>query len=325
MENSAKYFENRSCDYYPCHKGMEELNCLFCYCPFYGWEECPGKNEYVTKKDGRRIKVCTDCTFPHVPGNWEKVVGILKMGQQAYYKEKHPLPCKFYGIGVGPGEASLITKKASQILKLVDVLVLPGKKENCRAYDIAVEAMPEIAGKECVFLPFPMSMKEPELTAFHRAVAEQVTEFLKEGKSVGFLSIGDVTIYSTYAYVEQLVAEAGWETEYVNGIPSFLASAARLGVPLTLGSEEMHIIPGSADVETALMLPGTLVFMKSGKKLLELKTKLIELSKVKDMEVMAVSNCGMQNELVTIGAEKITEENGYLTVVIVRKKTCYQP
>ena len=33
MKNSFYYFENRDCQYYPCHKGMAEMNCLFCYCP----------------------------------------------------------------------------------------------------------------------------------------------------------------------------------------------------------------------------------------------------------------------------------------------------
>ncbi|MFW5671451.1 MAG: cysteine-rich small domain-containing protein, partial [Acetivibrio ethanolgignens] len=35
MENSYRFFENRECKYFPCHKGLKELNCLFCYCPLY--------------------------------------------------------------------------------------------------------------------------------------------------------------------------------------------------------------------------------------------------------------------------------------------------
>ena len=35
MKNSFYYFENRDCQYYPCHKEMAEMNCLFCYCPLY--------------------------------------------------------------------------------------------------------------------------------------------------------------------------------------------------------------------------------------------------------------------------------------------------
>ena len=29
------WFQNRDCEYFPCHKDVkeEEFNCLFCYCP----------------------------------------------------------------------------------------------------------------------------------------------------------------------------------------------------------------------------------------------------------------------------------------------------
>jgi len=77
MENSYKYFENRDCRYYPCHKGIDEINCLFCYCPLYTMKDCPGNPKYK-EKDGKMIKICTDCTFPHRIENYEKINEILK-------------------------------------------------------------------------------------------------------------------------------------------------------------------------------------------------------------------------------------------------------
>jgi len=71
-ENSSRYFENRACKYYPCHQGAEHINCLFCYCPLYTLEHCPG-DPVIREKDGRRIKSCINCTFPHQPENYEKV------------------------------------------------------------------------------------------------------------------------------------------------------------------------------------------------------------------------------------------------------------
>ena len=77
MENSYCFFENRACDYFPCHAGLYEFNCLFCYCPLYLKENCPGNPAYI-EREGRRIKDCTNCTFPHRPENYEKVTAILK-------------------------------------------------------------------------------------------------------------------------------------------------------------------------------------------------------------------------------------------------------
>ena len=77
MEQSYRFFENKECKYFPCHKGLEEFNCLFCYCPMYPIKDCPGKPQFVEKK-GKNIKVCTNCTFPHQPENYDRIVKILK-------------------------------------------------------------------------------------------------------------------------------------------------------------------------------------------------------------------------------------------------------
>lgn len=77
MENSYRYFENKACKYYPCHKGLTNLNCMFCYCPFYTRAHCPGSPVYK-EKDGRTVKVCTDCTFPHAPENYDRMMQLLR-------------------------------------------------------------------------------------------------------------------------------------------------------------------------------------------------------------------------------------------------------
>lgn len=61
MEN-YKYFVNKNCEYYPCHRGVdpEEWSCLFCYCPWF-WH-CGSKG-----KDGI---LCPDCIMPHDRNRW---------------------------------------------------------------------------------------------------------------------------------------------------------------------------------------------------------------------------------------------------------------
>ena len=79
MQNSAKFFANTSCSYFPCHEGLDkgEFNCLFCYCPLYFLPRCPGAPEYI-ERDGKKIKKCTNCVWPHLPENYGKLVKILK-------------------------------------------------------------------------------------------------------------------------------------------------------------------------------------------------------------------------------------------------------
>ena len=80
MENSYRFFENKGCEYYPCHKGEETLNCLFCYCPLYAKEHCPGKPVYVVS-GGCKIKDCSDCAFPHKQENYDLIMKCLQEKQ----------------------------------------------------------------------------------------------------------------------------------------------------------------------------------------------------------------------------------------------------
>lgn len=72
-EEGYKFFQNRKCEFFPCHTGVaeEEFSCLFCFCPLYALGSgCGGK---CTFNDAGN-KVCSDCGFPHVRENYEKIV-----------------------------------------------------------------------------------------------------------------------------------------------------------------------------------------------------------------------------------------------------------
>ena len=77
MENSYRFFENRECQYFPCHKGVEDFNCLFCYCPLYALgDKCGGHFRYT---EGG-IKDCSGCLRPHKRENYasiQKQMGLV--------------------------------------------------------------------------------------------------------------------------------------------------------------------------------------------------------------------------------------------------------
>ena len=49
---------------------------MFCYCPFYEHEKCPGNAGYI-ETEGKKIKDCTACTFPHEAKNYEMIIELL--------------------------------------------------------------------------------------------------------------------------------------------------------------------------------------------------------------------------------------------------------
>ena len=105
----------------------------------------------------------------------------------------------------------------------------------------------------------------------------------------------------------------------VNGVPSFCAAAGALGISLADNKEEIHVIPGSYEIGKTAEFSGTRIYMKSGKKLGELKQMLQKQQKDSRLEVYSVENCGMMNEKITIEVEKLDDTSGYLTIVIVKE------
>lgn len=222
-----------------------------------------------------------------------------------------------YGIGVGPGDPELMTLKAVRLCREADVIAIPAeKKEGCVAYEIAAGAVPELEEKEILPIPMPMTKDPAVLKKNHDDGAEKLMAVLDQGKTVVFLTLGDVTVYSTYLYVHKRVTAAGYEAQLVSGIPSFCAAAARLGIGLTETSDQLHVIPATYGVEETLSLPGTKIFMKAGKKLGQVKKALVE----GGFEAYMVENCGMETERVFRSAEEIDETAGYYSLLIVKEE-----
>ena len=224
---------------------------------------------------------------------------------------------KVFCVGVGPGDPELLTLKAVRLIRENDVIAVPGRTaEGSVAYRIASAAVPEISGKELIPLFMPMTEDRVVLDEAHRTCAEKLKSYLAAGKDVVYLTLGDPTVYCTFAYLQPLIEKEGFAVEYVSGVPSFCAAAARLGVPLAEGDEPLHVIPSPRE-EIGPGLSGTCVLMKSGSHMAEAKKSLGRSGR----DVLAVENCTMENERIFRGAEEIPDGSGYFTVVIAKEKS----
>ena len=251
-----------------------------------------------------------------------------------------------FGVGVGPGDPELMTIKAVRLIRENDIIALPGAKaEETVAYKIAEQAVPELAEKFLLPVPMSMTRDREEQARNHEAAAERIEKYLKQGKNVVFLTLGDPTIYSTYLYVQKRVQQKGYETKLVSGIPSFCAAAARAGVSLCEWQEQLHIVPAvhlkeksseeektseaertseaekTSEAERTFLaqgffeLPGNYVLMKAGSRMQEIKDAIAQSGR----EVIMVENCGMPEEHVYYGVEKLPEQAGYYSLMIVKE------
>lgn len=222
-----------------------------------------------------------------------------------------------YGIGVGPGDPELLTLKAVRLIRACEVIVVPGEDyRESIAYKIAVQAVPELEEKEVFGVAMPMTRDREVLKRSHEMAADRVASCLDAGKNVAFLNLGDVTVYASYLYIHRLVDGRGYRTELLNGIPSFCAAAARLGIGLAENADRLHILSQPEQIEEGLMLPGTKIIMKMGKNIGRVKALIREAG----MEACMVENCGMDNEKIYTSVDEIDERAGYYSLLIVKDR-----
>lgn len=221
-----------------------------------------------------------------------------------------------YGVGVGPGDPELMTLKAVRLIRETDVIALPGPDaRETVAYQIAVQAVPELKEKTLVPVVMPMTHDQEEMNRNHDQAADILEEYLKQGKDVVFLTLGDPTIYSTYLYVQKRIAARGYDTRLVSGITSFCAAAARTNTPLVEWNEQLHVVPAVHRLDSRLEQSGSYVLMKSGKKMNQVK----EILKKSGRDVVMVENCGMENEKIYRGVDEIPDDAGYYSLIIAKE------
>ncbi|MFI9723488.1 precorrin-2 C(20)-methyltransferase [Streptomyces sp. NPDC052396] len=181
---------------------------------------------------------------------------------------------RLYGVGLGPGDPSLMTVRAVEVIAAADVVAYhsarhgrsiarsiaerhlrPGHLEEPLVYPVTTETTDHPGG-------YRGAMEE-----FYEEAAARLAAHLDAGRSVAVLAEGDPLFYSSYMHMHKRLAHR-YPTEVVPGVTSFSAAAARLGEPLVEGEEVLTILPGTLpEEELAARLAATdsAVVMKLGR------------------------------------------------------------
>ena len=225
----------------------------------------------------------------------------------------------FYGVSVGPGDPELMTLKAVRVLENTHVIATPQTTgKNTLAYDIATQAV-DLSKKEMLIFPFLMARDYDKMQENHKETARIIKQRLDNGEDVAMLNLGDVSVYSSFSYIMDILMAEGYEVQMIPGVTSFCAVASRLQMSLTTMNKPLHIIPAaSMDDEQALALSGTKVIMKSGTSLDSVRSLLVEKG-VAD-QAKLVQNCGLPNENVAHDIMKAPADISYFTTIVIKEK-----
>jgi precorrin-2/cobalt-factor-2 C20-methyltransferase len=219
-----------------------------------------------------------------------------------------------YGVGVGPGDPSLITLKAIETINRAAVIAVPDTGGEKNALNIVEQYT---AGKELLLCSMPMTRDAELLNKSHEKSADLICSLLDEGKDVAFITLGDPSIYSTYMYIHRLVLQRGYLAKMIPGVPSFCAAAAAFGTSLCEGGEALHIFPASYDgLEENLGLTGGKVLMKTGRKMAQVQQALKKFNLYEKARVAEC--CGMANEKLYENIEDAGEGTSYFSIIIIK-------
>jgi precorrin-2/cobalt-factor-2 C20-methyltransferase len=155
----------------------------------------------------------------------------------------------FYGVGVGPGDPELITRKAERVLREVDWIFLPSTRGGTSFVRRIVEPLGLPAAK---FRPISLCMSRDRTAdrGAYRAVANEIIAELRRGKSAAYITEGDPLFYSTFVHLhEELRRDPQVRIEIVPGVTSTSAAAARAGVPIAQLGERTVVLPAAYGVE----------------------------------------------------------------------------
>lgn len=228
---------------------------------------------------------------------------------------------KFYGIGTGPGDSSLLTVKAVDTLKNIDVLYTPEAKKggDSLALSIVKKYLPE--DLEIKSRHFPMSNDSFEKIQVWNDVSSEIVSDVKDGKDVGFITLGDPMIYSTYVYVMERLME-DIEVETIPGISSFSNIASNQNYPLVMDTDPLMVIPCTMEeekIDEALGKYDCFVLMKVYKKINMILEKLEKYDLID--HAILVSNSSQEREVVykDLRDVHLQEKISYFSTILVNR------
>ncbi|WP_136715565.1 cobalt-factor II C(20)-methyltransferase [Halorientalis salina] len=135
-----------------------------------------------------------------------------------------------YGVGLGPGDADLVTVRGKRILGEVDVVYSPGRLSRT----VATEHVPE---ERIGDLDFPMTREEDELRRAWKKAATEIAPEARDGDAA-FVTLGDPNVYSTFGHLRRTLDafHPDVDLEIVPGVSAVTAFATALGVEIPAGS-----------------------------------------------------------------------------------------
>lgn len=186
-------------------------------------------------------------------------------------EEPEPSTGRFYGVGLGPGDPGLLTRRAHRILLRADRILCPatGPAGTSRARTVVESLEAHTVDPETYRLDVRASRSV--LDRQYERAADTVLEDVRSGLTVAVTTLGDPSLYSTFSRLLARVTDRldASRIEVVPGLSSPQAAAGLDTRPLAVGDQEVALLPATASdqrVAAVLDRPGAVVLLKCSRR-----------------------------------------------------------
>lgn len=226
-----------------------------------------------------------------------------------------------YGLGLGPGDPELVTRKAWRLIQQTQIIAYPqpdfGPEEAPSfARSIAAEAI----GDDKFEIPMIVPMRTERFPAqdIYAQSAIKIAQHLDQGRDVAVLCEGDPFFYGSFMYLFARLSE-GYLCEIVPGVSSVMAVASALKRPICGRNDTLAVIPGTlpeAEIEKRILGNDAIAIMKLGRHLPKVKAVLQRLGLVE--KAGYVSHASLPHQEVW-PLEKAPEKAPYFSMLLIYK------
>jgi len=230
---------------------------------------------------------------------------------------------RVFGVALGPGDPDLITLKALKTLQQVDVIYYPttiNSKGVKSSMAFRVLEHLDIDGNKLKPVEVAMQYNRSVVNQTYKNLAASCIELCQQGHNVAVVSEGDISFYSTFAYLIDDFKRAEVAYDMIPGVPAFILGGSLGKFPICTQTDKVLVVPEVSDeskLSTYISNNETVVMMKVSK----VKSWIADFLKRNELFFFYGEYMGTDKEFTTCSIDDLCERRiPYFSIIVIKKQ-----